>query len=62
MASFLPKSLFIFVAAQIGLFEKYGILVFGIGHIIYTFLLMTISFITAPNQYKTFFNIKIHKQ
>lgn len=49
MASFLPKSLFIFVAAQIGLFEKYGILVFGIGHIIYTFLLMTISFITAPN-------------
>jgi hypothetical protein len=47
MASFLPKTLFIFVAAQMGWFESYGILVFGMGHFIYTFLLLIIGFISC---------------
>jgi hypothetical protein len=49
MSSFLPKTLFIFIAAQLGLFETWGILVFGIGHFIYTFLLCLISYFTNPS-------------
>jgi hypothetical protein len=44
MFSFLPKTLFVFVAAQWGLFEKWGILVFGVGQLIYAFLLFIISY------------------
>jgi hypothetical protein len=59
MGSFLPKTLFIFVAAQMGMFEKYGILVFGIGHLIYTLLLMVVSFVATPREYKSLWWVKI---
>ena len=46
MCSFLPKTFFVFVAAQWGLFEKWGIFVFGVGQLIYAFLLFVISYLS----------------
>ena len=59
MCSFLPKTLFIFIAAQLGLFQKWGILVFGIGQFIYAFLLCMISFLANEKQHRNFLNVPI---
>jgi hypothetical protein len=59
MCSFLPKTLFIFIASQLGLFEKWGILVFGIGQFIYAFLLCVISFLANEKQHRNFLNVAI---
>ncbi len=59
MGSFLPKTLFIFIAAQLGMFEKWGILVFGMSHFIYSFLLFVISFFTNPSSFRTILGRKV---
>ena len=59
MSAFLPKTLFIFIAAQLGLFEKWGIVVFGIGQFIYAFLLFVISFFANSKEHRNFMNVKI---
>ena len=59
MCSFLPKTLFVFLAAQLGLFEKWGILVFGVGQFIYAFLLFIISYLTNDKEHRNFMSVKI---
>ena len=59
MCSFLPKTLFVFVAAQLGWFEKLGILVFGVGQFIYALLLFVISYLTNEKEHRNFISVKI---
>ena len=48
--SYLPKTLFIFIASRIHLLEKYGILVFGVGQLIFVFFYFAITFSVVPNK------------
>jgi hypothetical protein len=48
--SVIPKTVFIFVAAGMHLFDTYGIIIFAIGQIMYSFSLMIIFYIMSSNK------------
>jgi len=48
--SVIPKTIFIFVAAGMQLFDTYGILIFAIGQIMYSGSLMIIFYIMSSNK------------
>jgi hypothetical protein len=48
--SIIPKTLFIFFAASMNLFSDYGILIFGVGTILYSFVFMVSFYINSSNK------------
>jgi len=50
VASVIPKTIFIFFASFLNWFSSYGILVFGVGQIIYSVCLMVIFFGISKNK------------
>ena len=50
VVSMVPKTLFILLAASIDLFSSFGILIFGVGNLLYSFSLMAIFFFISSNK------------
>lgn len=50
VASIVPKTLFIMIAASIDLLASYGILIFGVGNLLYSFTFMAIFFCISSNK------------
>jgi hypothetical protein len=48
--SIIPKTVFIFLAARHDLFPQYGILLFGVGALLYSLVFMTAFFIASSNK------------
>lgn len=50
VGSIIPKTLFIMIAASQNLFVSYGILIFGVGNLLYSFTFMAIFFCISSNK------------
>jgi hypothetical protein len=50
VACIIPKTILIFLAAYYNLFASYGILIFGAGTVVYSFLFMIVFYFKAENK------------
>lgn len=50
VASIVPKTLIILIVASVDLFSSYGILIFGVGNLLYSFTYMAIFFCISSNK------------
>lgn len=59
LVSYLPKTLMFFIAVKMGMFEKHGILVFGLGQVMFYGMCFLLTFYFSKN--KTILLEKINK-
>ena len=50
LLGYLPKTLLLFLAARVGLFQKYGILMFALGQLVFYAIGLLLTFLQAPRK------------